>query len=309
MLASLAIAAALTLQVPAATPVPARTPSVEAQSVRFQPLSVPDGAGPAIEAGVWSPPASTGRAPLIVISHGTGGDLQSHAGTARALASAGFVVAALTHTGDNWRDRSRATDVAERPRQLGVLIDFMLTAWDGRAGIDPERVGAFGFSSGGFTVLTAAGGRPDLTRIVEHCREHPDFYDCRMVASRRGAAPTAWSHDARIRAVVAAAPALGFTFTDDGLRAVAQPVQLWRGGADEILPSPFYAEAVRDALPRPPEYHVVEGARHFDFLPPCSARLAEAAPQICVPTPGFDRAAFHAAFNAELIRFFRETLA
>lgn len=77
---------------------------------------------------------------------------------------------------------------------------------------------------------------------------------------------------------------------------------------DEILPSPFYAEAARDALPNPPEYRVAEGARHFDFLPPCSERLAAMAPAICAPTPGFDRAAFQARFNVEVIRFFRETL-
>lgn len=75
----------------------------------------------------------------------------------QALAQAGFVVATLTHTGDNWRDQSRATDVVDRTRQLSVLIDHMLGQWEGRAGIDASKVGAFGFSAGGFTVLAAAG--------------------------------------------------------------------------------------------------------------------------------------------------------
>lgn len=275
---------------------------------------MPDRDGPAVEVGVWSPPPVAGqRRPLIVISHGNGGDFRSHEATARALASAGFVVAALTHTGDNWRDQSRATDVALRPRQLGLLVDYMLTRWDGHEGLDPTRVGAFGFSAGGFTVLTAAGGRPDLSQVIPHCRDHPGFYDCRLIASAdamaRPAAAQVWSHDPRIRAVVAAAPALGFTFGRDGLAGVAQPVQLWRAGADQILPAPFYAEPVRDGLPTPPEYHVVEGAGHFDFLPPCSAQLAAAAPAICAPTPGFDRAAFHARFEQQVIAFFRRTLA
>lgn len=115
-------------------------------------------------------------------------------------------------------------------------------------------------------------------------------------------------HDARIRALVVAAPALGYTFTREGLRDVTQPVQLWQAGADQILPSPFYAEPVRDGLPTVPEYHRIDGAGHFDFLPPCSPELAANAPMICAPTPGFDRAAFHETLSREVIRFFKTRL-
>ncbi len=51
---------------------------------------------------------------LVVISHGNGGNFASHATTALALAQAGFVVAAPTHTGDNNRDQSRASDLGGR---------------------------------------------------------------------------------------------------------------------------------------------------------------------------------------------------
>lgn len=309
MSATALAAAFVLLSAPTASPPPVAAPSsVQAptQDVVSLRLSVPDGDGPAVEAGVWLPGAAfTGPRPLVVISHGSGGDFQSHRDTAEALARAGFVVAALTHTGDNWRDQSQATNVVQRPRQLSVLIDYMVGRWEGRDTIDRERIGAFGFSFGGFTVLTAAGGEPDMSRIAEHCRARPAFYDCRLMSARPagGAAPV-WTHDARLKAIVAAAPALGFTFTREGLAGVTQPVQLWQAGADQILPAPFYAEPVRDALPRTPEYHRAEGAGHFDFLPPCSAQLAAAAPIICVPTPGFDRAAFHDRLNAEVVRFF-----
>lgn len=307
--------AALTLQaapLAEARPAPADQAAASAQSVAFARLEIPDGAGPPVEAGVWAPAdAGETRLPLIVVSHGNGGDFRSHEATARALAQAGFIVAALTHVGDNWRDQSQATNMAQRPRQLRLLIDYLVTDWTGRNAIDPDRIGAFGFSSGGFTVLTAAGGEPDLSRMTDHCRAHPGFYDCGLAAAR-GLPPTqpgqVWVHDPRIKAVVAAAPALGFAFTREGLSRLTQPVQLWRGESDRVLPSPFYAEPVRDALPRPPEYRSVPGADHFDFLPPCSARLAALAPAICTPTPGFDRAAFQDRFNREVAAFFRRTL-
>jgi predicted dienelactone hydrolase len=279
----------------------------QTQSVAFTRRTIADGDTP-VEIGVWSPDApATGPRPLVIISHGNGGDFRGHEDTARALAAAGFVVAALTHTGDNWRDQSGATDVARRPRQLSLLIETMVA----EGGIDSERIGAFGFSAGGFTVLTAAGGEPDLGQVADHCRAHPDFYDCQLIAAAglpAASGPVVWTHNPRIRAVVAAAPALGFTFAPDGLKGVTQPVQLWQAENDRVLPSPAYVEPVRGALPTPPEFHLVPGAGHFDFLPPCRPEVRASAPMICVSAPDFDRAAFHDRFNAEVVRFFQRTL-
>ncbi|MBS0490382.1 MAG: prolyl oligopeptidase family serine peptidase [Proteobacteria bacterium] len=306
LIAALALSSAAPEPVTAPTPASAARP---ADPVAFSRLTVPDGDGPAIEAGVWSPPGGGRGLPLVVISHGNGGDFRSHEDTAQALAAAGFVVAALTHTGDNWRDQSRATDVAGRPRQLSVLIDYMLTGWDGRAVIDPQRVGAFGFSAGGFTVLTAAGGQADLSRIAGHCQANPSFYDCRLIGAHPVAEGSpAWTHDARIKAAVVAAPALGFAFTREGLAGVKQPVQLWQAGGDQVLPAPWYVEPVRAGLPSAAEFHRVEGAGHFDFLRPCTPQLAAAAPAVCAPTPGFDRTKFHERFNAEVVRFLKTRL-
>ena len=105
-----------------------------------------------------------------------------------------------------------------------------------------------------------------------------------------------------------AAPALGFTFSMDGLKNVKLPVQLWRADNDVILPHPRYAEAVRLALPETPDYHVVANAGHFDFLVPCSTALESIAPAICASAAGFDRAAFHASFNAAVVSFLNRTL-
>lgn len=306
-----------------------------AGSVGFDELLVADGAGPPIEVGIWYPadavprptriglftqqvapdaPVAGRRLPLVVFSHGQGGEFAGHCDTAFALARAGFVAAALTHTGDNFRDQSRALDLADRPRQLRVLIDAMLAHWAGGV-VDPARVGAFGFSSGGFTVLTAAGGDPRLSLVGPHCAAHPGFYDCRLLAAHRQAgtppvaAPAHFTHDVRIRAIVVAAPALGFTFAPHGLDDVAIPVQLWRAGDDKVLPSPFYAEAVAAALPRAPETHVVPHAGHYDFLAPCPDALARAAPAICTSEAGFDRTAFHRAFDTDVVAFFAHALA
>ena len=54
--------------------------------------------------------------------------------------------------------------------------------------------------------------------------------------------------------------------------------------------------------------HVVEHAGHYDFLSPCSEALARQVPEICTSEPGFDRTAFHVAFDREIVAFFDRTL-
>lgn len=300
-----------------------------AQTVGFQAVSIPVAGDKPLQVGVWYPsqspeaPARLGlgsqtvavggaisgkRHPLIVVSHGTGGWYGSHDDTARALARAGFVVAAVSHTGDTFDDRSRATRMADRSPQLTKVIDYMTDAWPGRDALDPRKAGVFGFSSGGFTALVAIGGEPDLRLVGPHCAEHPTYFDCTLLRQNGDvSADGPWVHDPRIKAAVIAAPALGFTFAPKGLAAVKVPVQLWRAEQDSVLPHPLYAEAVRGLLPRSPDYRVVEGADHYDFLAPCGPGLAKAAPAIC-GGKGFDRAAFHAGFNADVVAFFEKTL-
>jgi predicted dienelactone hydrolase len=322
------LAAAMLLIAPAAA---------RAGNVGFTQLTIPDGADKPLVVGIWYPtdapasphpvgtfiqdvaqdaPPSGDHLPLVVMSHGNGGSFEGHYDTAIALAKAGFVAAAVSHTGDTWDDQSHATDMWRRPAHIHRLIDYMLADWPHHGQIDPGKVGVFGFSSGGFTALVVAGGVPDFSTIAPHCVAHPDFFDCRLVskagvdvkavAARLTAA--SWVHDPRVKAAVVAAPGLGFTFSREGLKDVRIPIQLWRDADDHILPNPYYAEAVRSALPQPPEFHLVDNADHFDFLAPCSDILRQHAPDICVSRPGFDRAAFHADFDAKVVSFFERTL-
>jgi predicted dienelactone hydrolase len=82
-----------------------------------------------------------------------------------------FIVAAVNHAGDTYDDQSRVLDLWLRPDQLHGLITFMLTEWHSDGRIDVRRVGAFGFSDGGFTSLVAAGGVPDWAI----CTSEPHF--------------------------------------------------------------------------------------------------------------------------------------
>jgi len=255
--------------------------------------------------------------PLVLISHGTGGSDASHYDTALALAGEGFVVAALTHTGDNYLDQSYAgnrKDLTDRPRQIGVLLGYMLTTWTQHERLDAGRVGLFGFSLGGFTTLVEIGGIPDLTRMRELCATRPTAPECLFIKQRNGdqlspERPTpAWTHDQRVKAAVIAAPAISYLFGPGSLKAVTIPVQLWRASNDQQVPDAWNTAIIRQELPQPPEEHVVTGGGHYAFLPPCSEALGRQAPQICTDDPSFDRATFHREFNKEVVAFFKKTL-
>src|ERR1700734_3655576 len=167
-------------------------------SVGFQKAAVPDSQGRPIAVGIWYPsnaqpsPQPLGlfsqtvaveskvsgeRLPLVLITHGAYGSLASHYDTAIALAQAGFVVAALTHTGDNDSDQSymgNRKDLIDRPRQAKVVLDWMLSSWTNHGSLNPERVGMFGFSLGGFTSLVEIGGTPELARMALLCSTSPN---------------------------------------------------------------------------------------------------------------------------------------
>src|SRR5450755_1923920 len=103
-----------------------------ADGVGFSIVSVPNPPSDALRVGIWYPTKAAASEhdlalftqvvavdaavsgvshPLIVMSHGNGGSFEGHYDTALALARAGFVVAAVTHTGDNYRDGSGVTRV------------------------------------------------------------------------------------------------------------------------------------------------------------------------------------------------------
>jgi hypothetical protein len=104
----------------------------------------------------------------------------------------------------------------------------------------------------------------------------------------------------------------GFAFDARGLASVLIPVQLWEAEEDRNVPNPSNTDIVRQSLPTAPDFHLVRGANHYAFLPPCEPELQSTMPQIwamiCVDPPGFDRAAFHREFNKDIVNFFRTRL-
>ncbi|KRD13878.1 dienelactone hydrolase [Acidovorax sp. Root267] len=297
-----------------------------AHAAGFAFIEVPaDKDGPALRGAVWSPCSAppgridlsplvlqgtrdcplTGQGlPLIVMSHGTGGSALGHHDTAATLADAGYVVAAISHPGDNFQDLSRQGHLsafATRPVDMKRLTDYMLGAWHRHAQLDASKVGLFGFSRGGYTGLVTIGAVPDWTLRQDLCPPESSRPLCGEIRRKELPAPPA--RDARIRAAVIVDPLS--VFDAKGLGQVGIPVQLWASalGGDGVTPQSV--ETVRQGLPSAPDWHVAANAGHFAFLAPCPPALVEAMPAICRDAAGFDRVAFHQTFNAQVLAFFQ----
>ena len=297
-----------------------------AHAAGFAFIEVPaDKDGPALRGAVWSPcstppgridlaplvlqgtrdcPVAGQGLPLVVVSHGAGGSALGHHDTAATLADAGYVVAAISHPGDNFQDLSRQgylSAFATRPVDMKRLTDYMLGAWPQRAQLDAGKVGFFGFSRGGYTGLVAIGAVPDWTSRQDLCPPESSRPLCGEIRRKELPAPPA--RDARIRAAVIVDPLS--VFDAKGLGQVGIPVQLWASalGGDGVTPQSV--ETVRQGLPSAPDWHVAANAGHFAFLAPCPPALMEAMPAICRDAAGFDRVAFHQIFNAQVLAFFQ----
>jgi predicted dienelactone hydrolase len=305
--------------------------AIPVQAAGFRFIEVPaDADGPVLKGAMWYPcaepagevrlgpftlpvakgcPISGDRLPLVVVSHGGGcpsGSFIDHHDTTEALADAGFVVAAINHPGDSFGDTSHCHDlseIVERPTDIKRLIDFMLGASPATSEIDPENIGFFGFSRGGFTGLALIGASVDWAGASESCQQDPAPPICAQIL-RKEFPPQPVMHDPRIKAAVLADPGTVF-FSAGSFVAVKVPVQLWASERGNPFVTPASVAALNTNLPAEHEYHVVPNSWHDDFLL-CPPTLAKDPG--CTDAPGFDRAAFHKQFNADVLAFFRAHL-
>ena len=253
-----------------------------------------------------------GRFPLLMLSHGnTGTPLALH-DLATSLARKGFVVVAVLHPGDNYKDHSRLGTLSNlygRPIQISAAItatlgDPMLSPF-----VNVGQVGVIGYSAGGETALILAGAKPDFERLRRYCQERPEDRDActskgELVVDRDDLQPLA---DPRIHALMLMAP-LSLMFGRQTLGDVHVPVLLYSGDGDKLVAVDKNAAALARKLPQPPDFKLLAGAGHFIFMAPCDDEQLALMPVLCTDADGVDREGIHRDLISEAGRFFSRTL-
>lgn len=105
-------------------------------------------------------PIKEGKHPLILLSHGWGGEKIELIWLAKQLVQEEYIVVGIDHYGNTWKDYSEkiATEYWNRPLDMSRTIDYLFEDSPFASSIDPERSGFAGFSMGGFTGIWLAGG-------------------------------------------------------------------------------------------------------------------------------------------------------
>ena len=219
-----------------------------------------------------------GAYPLVILSHGSGGNALNIGWIASYLADQGMIVAATNHPGSTSGDSTQleTLKVWQRPEDISAILDhFEKTKV---AGLSPDmgKVGAVGFSLGGYTVLAAAGARVSKQSYVEYCTANASMFDCAWFADGGVDLNTAdqarfnqSNLDPRLTAVVSIDPALAQAYTSESLNAVDIPVAIVNLGGRETIPAPLDGTKLMPHL-NEGALTYVEGAHHFSFLGTCT---------------------------------------
>ena len=203
-----------------------------------------------------------GPFPLVVYSHGSGGQRYISSDYTETIASHGYLVVAPDHTGNTAVERVSDTQdpqpliALNRPEDIETVIDAMLDPESTEtvgfvASTDPERIAVTGHSFGGFTAYAVASGYANELGEV---------------------AP-----DPRIDAIIPLAPAVSGQdpanplLSDERLASIAIPSLVMVGTNDQTTPDEENAGRAFDLANSEPSYSVeLVAGQHNTFTDLCA---------------------------------------
>lgn len=226
-------------------------------------------------------PPTAGEHPLVVISHGNGGNWINQAWLASALAHQGYIVAAVNHPGTTSMDRSpqAAAQLWQRPNDIRRAIDAVTAQPEKFGAVAKQKIAVVGHSLGGWTALEIAGSRFDPELFAKDCKVHAQLSGC--IAYQKMNPPSAPMaadlSDKRVSAIVSLDLGLSRGFTDASLAALAVPVLVIGAGVPSVdLPAQLESADLAKRLPAASSRYVeIADASHFTFMAKCKPGAVE----------------------------------
>lgn len=261
------------------------------------------------------------RRPLLMLSHGTGGGRLTMEWLAQGLARQGFIVAAVDHWG-NTHDNKIPLEFLkpwERPLDISFVLTALLADSEFSRVIDSTRIGAVGFSFGGYTVLALAGATIDYKALLEYYHAHRQELDVPELpgvskylddpALTEGVRRAPPLKDNRIKAFFSISPSLGQGFTQKQQFATVQtPVFVVGTESDVMAPVKANARHYHALLPGSDYYEFRGKTGHYVMLNEAVEAVKKADPTYFVDAPSVDRHLVHAKVIELAGRFFNRHL-
>lgn len=264
-----------------------------------------------------------GDFPLIMISHGSGGNRFSLEWLAQGLVLEGYVVGAVDHWGGTYENKLPAEYIKpwERPLDMSFALSGILTDPRFKSSIDTSAIGAIGFSYGGHTVLALAGAVIDYTALLDYYQTPQGSADLEAVQeffgiseliqdeSFKGSATELPSlKDNRIKAYFAISPAIAQGFTSkEQFQELTDPVFIVGCQADKVTPVSRYARHYHDLIDDSQYYEFQGEVGHYVMLAQANEAVKQEAPIPFTDHPSVDRSTVHKEVKELAINFLSDS--
>jgi predicted dienelactone hydrolase len=267
---------------------------------------------------------SQGKHPVVILSHGAGGNAANLAWIASRMAEAGFIVFSPNHPGSTSRDSRPETNILawQRPQDVSALLDAIAASKGWSNTVDQDNVTVIGFSMGGYTALAMAGARVHAADLAAYCDRLKDAPDC--VWYDRGndfikghvdlhaidaANFDAAYGDKRVKRIVAIDPAIAQAFDVESLKSVAAPTLLINLGQGDAVPEGVRVDKIAAHVPGVQRVEIEE-ADHFTFMAECKTLgwvyiWFEGDDPVCSNPGTRSRAEMHEEITGKLLAFLK----
>lgn len=261
--------------------------------------------------------------PLILVSHGTGGNRFSLTWFIERMVKEGYIVVSLDHYGNSTFNKIPREFVKWWERAIDVQFVLTNVLKDNEIGtkVDTSRIGGVGFSLGGYTNIALAGGYVDRQVKSDENdaeREMPaefpktdeiiDFDTDSLIVSSYH---TYKDHvkDDRIKAFFVMAPAIGFGFhSKEQTNKISAPVFIVAGKGDANTPVKNNAVKYNDLIKTSKIHLFGKDVGHYVFLNESTEFGKQIAPEITIDKPTVSRKAIHEETLVLALDFFKNTL-
>ncbi|WP_293889180.1 MULTISPECIES: alpha/beta hydrolase family protein [unclassified Sphingobacterium] len=256
--------------------------------------------------------------PLVVLSHGTGGNRYSLSWLAIELAKDGYVVIAPDHWGNTLDNKIPENFVRywDRPLDMSFLISSLLDDPVYNSYIDSSKIAGIGFSLGGYTTLALAGVKIDCDKLkinasIAKNRNQfvvPELGDLQELIQKIPCNQVPENlKDSRFKVNIALSPALGLGLSEE--KQSTKSSVLIIGAADDSI-APLASNALKYS-------EVIKGSKysvlpvktgHYVFLNEGKSFLVNEEPTFYYDHETIDRKSVHRQVASEIKNFLREHL-
>ncbi|MCK8523920.1 hypothetical protein M0D21_20250 [Aquimarina sp. D1M17] len=261
--------------------------------------------------------------PLLLVSHGTGGNRFSLTWFIEKMVKKGYIVVSVDHYGNSTFNKIPREFVKWWERAIDIKFILTNVLNDELVGsrVDTSKIGGVGFSLGGYTNIALAGGYVDRDhQINDHENDRampPEFpqtdevinfdTDSLIVASYKTYKNQV--KDPRIKAFFVMAPAIGFGFhSQEQTKEITAPIFIIAGKGDSNTPIKNNAQKYHNLIKTSSLHLFDEHVDHYVFLNEATAFGKKVAPAITIDHPNVNRKEIHDKTVNLAVEFFKNNL-